>query len=235
MIKVGIMQPYFLPYIGYFQLISFVDKFIVYDNVEYTKKGWINRNRYLINGRPEFFTIPLRRDSDFLPVSNRFLADTWPKEKVKILNKLSAAYRRAPYFNAGMEFVDKVFGCDSYNLFDFIFNSIRETVSVLNIPTPLYVSSGLDADETLTGKERVIDLCRSVGATDYINPIGGVGLYDKDDFCSKGLVLHFLKAKEYEYSQFSNEFVPFLSIMDVLFFNGFEKTERLIKNEFSIV
>ncbi len=82
--KLAIMQPYFFPYIGYFQLINTVDEFVVYDNIEFTKKGWINRNRILVNGKDEYITLPIKKDSDFLHVKDRFLAETWSKDSAKM-------------------------------------------------------------------------------------------------------------------------------------------------------
>ena len=86
--KVGIMQPYFFPYIGYFQLMNAVDEFVVYDNIEFTKKGWINRNRILVNGKDAFITISLKKDSDYLDVRDRYLADSWSSDRVKMLNRM---------------------------------------------------------------------------------------------------------------------------------------------------
>ena len=85
--KVAIMQPYFLPYIGYLQLLNSVDKFILYDDIEYTKKGWINRNR-IVDG--EIITLPLKKDSDYLNVVERRLSDDWRKQKTKLLNKIES-------------------------------------------------------------------------------------------------------------------------------------------------
>ncbi len=96
--KVAIMQPYFLPYIGYFQLINAVDKFVIYDNIEFTKKGWINRNRILVNGKDEFISLPITKASDFLHANQRYLASNFENEKNKILRKIKESYRKAPYF-----------------------------------------------------------------------------------------------------------------------------------------
>ena len=94
--KLGIMQPYFLPYIGYWQLLSAVDVFVVYDNIKYTKKGWINRNRFLVNGQPKLFTIPLRKDSDMLDVDRRSLANDFRRDK--LIHQLESSYHKAPFF-----------------------------------------------------------------------------------------------------------------------------------------
>src|SRR5580700_191306 len=105
--RVGIMQPYFMPYIGYFQLINSVDEFVIYDNIEFTKKGWINRNRILVNGKDDYITIPLRKDSDFLQVKNRFLAESWKSEKRKMLNRINASYKKSEFFEVVYPVIEK--------------------------------------------------------------------------------------------------------------------------------
>src|SRR4030042_5533275 len=97
--KIAIMQPYFLPYIGYFQLMNAVDEFVIYDNIEFSKKGWINRNRILVNGKDSYITIPLKKDSDYLDVRDRYLAETWSSEKIKMLKRIIGSYRKAPRFD----------------------------------------------------------------------------------------------------------------------------------------
>ncbi len=116
------MQPYFFPYIGYFQLIANSDVFVIYDEIKYTKKGWINRNRFLSNGTATYFTLPLKKDSDFLFVSDRFLSLDWEKEKQKLLNKIREAYSKAPYFAETFSLFEKCLLFENTNLFAFIFN-----------------------------------------------------------------------------------------------------------------
>ena len=96
--KLAIMQPYLFHYIGYFQLIHEVDEFVIYDNIEFTKKGWINRNRLLVNGKDSYITVPLKNDSDYLNVSERFLAGNWASEKKKILNRIFESYKKTENF-----------------------------------------------------------------------------------------------------------------------------------------
>src|SRR5438876_6542512 len=119
----GIMQPYFLPYIGYWQLLAAVDRFVLYDNIKYTKKGWINRNRLLRNGAEAFFTIPLKKGSDFLDIADRALADDFDPDT--ILNPLRAAYRKAPFFSQTFPLIETIVTAAPRNLFDYLHNSIR--------------------------------------------------------------------------------------------------------------
>src|SRR5690554_1896093 len=144
--KIAVMQPYFMPYIGYFQLMNTVDVFVIYDNIQFTKKGWINRNRILVNGRDQFITLPLKKDSDYLNVNERFLSDGFSNEKIKILNKLKGAYFKAPFFNEVFPIVEEVFDYQETNLFDFVYNSIQITRSFLEIDCKILKSSKLGFD-----------------------------------------------------------------------------------------
>ncbi len=226
--KLAIMQPYFLPYLGYFQLINAVDEFIVYDNIQYTKKGWFNRNRYLKNGKDDIFTIPLKKDSDYLDVNKRIISETF--ERKKLISQLQNAYCKAPYFKDTMSLITEILNFSDVNLFKFIYNSIFLTCKYLEIKTPLVISSAINCNHTLKGQERVIEICRAKKADTYINAIGGVELYDKVVFKNFGIDLKFIKMNEIKYKQFNNEFVPNLSILDVLMFNPPEKIKLMLNN-----
>ena len=117
------MQPYFFPYIGYFQLIGSVNLFVIHDNIKYTKKGWINRNRFLRNGADCVFTVPLRKDSDFLDVRDRAVAADF--DRGKMIDQLREAYRRAPYFKEAFPIVEKSVMAPEDNLFEYIHNTIN--------------------------------------------------------------------------------------------------------------
>lgn len=220
--KVAIMQPYFAPYIGYFQLMNCVDKFVVYDNIQFTKKGWIHRNRFLLNGKDELFTIPLAKDSDFLDIRERKLSTEFLEANKKVLRKIETSYKKAPFFNDVYSELNKCFLYEEHdNLFDFVFNSLLIFKDYLKIDTELIISSDVDDENyNLKGKERVKHLCEKIGGNHYINPIGGTTLYEEEDFKNDGFDLNFLQSNRIEYKQFENEFVPWLSIIDVLMFNS---------------
>ncbi len=147
--KLGIMQPYFMPYIGYFQLINSVDEFVIYDNIQYTKKGWINRNRILINGKDQLITVPLRKDSDYLDVVQRSLSDNWKRERDKISNTLQSFYKKAPNFKESYPVIRECLNIEEENLFNFIHRTIIILNDFLDIKTKIIVSSELDIDHTL--------------------------------------------------------------------------------------
>tara|TARA_R110002049_G_scaffold82349_2_gene209554 strand:+ start:513 stop:1214 length:702 start_codon:yes stop_codon:yes gene_type:complete len=220
--KVGIMQPYLFPYIGYFQLIKHVDKFVIYDNIEYTKKGWINRNRILFNNKDEYFTVPLKKDSDYLAINERSLAENRTKALQKIVNRLEATYRKAPYFEVVFPLIKSIFLNEEYNLFNYLKASLTSVLDYLEIRTELVVASEIPIDHNLKSQDKVIAICKGLGATEYINPIGGTSLYSKETFSDIGLRLYFLKSEMIEYPQLENEFIPWLSIIDVMMFNSKE-------------
>ena len=235
LMKIAIMQPYFFPYIGYFQLINLVDKFIVYDNIEFTKKGWINRNRILVHGQDSYITLPLKKDSDYLEVRDRSLADNWYTERKSLLNRISGAYRNAPYFELVFPLIEKCVLIQDRNLFRFIFNSLIVVNEYLQIKTPLVVSSTIPIDHDLKAEKKVLALCKAMGATDYINPIGGVKLYQKDEFRSEGIDLYFIKSADVMYQQFDHAFVPYLSIVDVMMFNSSDEIRLYLASSFTLV
>jgi hypothetical protein len=233
--KVAIMQPYLFPYIGYFQLINAVDEFIIYDNIQFTKKGWINRNRILVNGTDEYITIPLKKDSDFLDIKDRYLSQEWINERKKILNRITESYRKASHFNIIYPIIERIMMYEDKNLFAFIFNSLKELNQYLDIKTPLIVSSIISINHDLKAENKVIELCKARKAKTYINPIGGDELYNKETFKNKGLELKFLKANNITYPQFKNDFVSFLSIIDVMMFNSLEDIKLIINKDYNLI
>lgn len=231
--KLAIMQPYFLPYIGYFQLISAVDVFVIYDNIKYTKKGWINRNRIIQNGRDGVFSLPLKKDSDFLDVIHRRLSNDFDREK--LLNQFRGAYSRAPYFRQIFPLLERIVHCKEVNLFHYIHHSVVEICDYLDIATEIRIASEVSADHSLKAEEKVIKLCQALEASTYINAIGGFELYSKENFQKSSIALHFLKSAPFEYSQFENQFIPWLSIIDVLMFNSLSEIKSKVLKNYHLV
>lgn len=215
--KAAIMQPYFLPYIGYFQLMAEVDVFVVYDNIKYTKKGWINRNRISLNGADVMFSLPLKNDSDALTVRDRQLAADF--NRTKLLNQFKGAYARAPYFAQTFPLIERIVRCEERDLFRYIHHSIVRVCGHLGLTTAIRVSSDIAIDHTLKGQDKVIALCEALGANRYVNPVGGTALYSKEAFKARGIDLKFIRSRPLEYRQFDHAFVPWLSIVDVMMFN----------------
>jgi hypothetical protein len=232
--RIGIMQPYFFPYIGYFQLIHAVDEFVIYDNIEYTKKGWINRNRILVNGSDSYITLPLKKDSDHLHVKDRSLAEAWPTHRRKILNMVRGAYCKAPYFDSVYPAVERAMPESESNLFGCLLVSLQTIRDYLGIETPLVISSTIPIDHhILKAEQKVLAICKARGASEYVNPIGGTGLYDTGQFGRENIQLHFLQSNDITYRQYTDTFVPSLSILDVLMFSSID-TVRTMLDSYSL-
>jgi hypothetical protein len=223
--KVGIMQPYFLPYIGYFQLIASVDKFVIYDNIKYTKKGWINRNRMLQNGTDKIFSVALAKASDRLDIVERELSSDFNRQK--LLSQFRGCYLKAPYFEDVWPLIERIVSFQDDNLFRYIQNSIVLICGYLDIDTEIIVSSSVVADHDLLSQDRVLSICEALNANTYVNPIGGVELYSSEDFAGVGYDLKFINTDTIEYAQFGSSFVPWLSILDVLMFNSKDQCKQL--------
>lgn len=228
--KIGIMQPYFLPYIGYWQLLNAVDKYVIYDNIEFTKNSWIRRNRILQGEKDYLFSLPLKKDSDYLQIVERELASDIEKEKSKILNKIKINYKNAPYFECIYPILEDIFNYYDRNLFNFIFYSIKRIKDYLEIKTDIIISSMLDIDHNLKGQKKVISICKKLEASEYYNAIGGQELYSYEEFNKEGIKLKFLKSGNIEYKQFKNKFIPNLSIIDIMMFNSKEKIKEFLNN-----
>lgn len=224
--KLAIMQPYWFPYIGYWQLLSLADVFVIYDNIQYTKKGWVSRNRYLSNGKDEVFSIALTAGASDLDVRDREISPSFDRQRV--LRRLEGAYRRAPFFSAAFDLIQRLVNNPASNLFVYVNQSVGGICEYLGIETPRLVSSSVEPLTTARGQDRVIALCQSLGAAEYINPIGGVELYNGKDFERYGVKLRFLRSRLVPYSQFGHPFVPWLSIIDVLMFNSLDQIRQML-------
>lgn len=221
---VAIMQPYFLPYMGYWQLINATDEFVVYDNIQYTKKGWINRNRFLQNGKDEIFSLPLKSDSDFLDVADRDLSPAFDREK--LVRQLQGAYRKAPYYAENFPVIEAIIRHPENNLSAYINHSIETLCGYLGINTKITKSSEIEIDhKSLKGQDKVISICKALDAQEYINPIGGLDLYDRAEFERQGLNLTFLRSRALPYKSFDATAIPHMSILDVLMFNSLAQVQ----------
>lgn len=231
--KVGIMQPYFLPYIGYWQLINAVDKYVVYDDVNFIKKGWINRNRILSNGNDLFINILINKMSQNKLINETFLVEdeSW---KNKLLKTIENSYKKAPYYNCVMPILKNIVLNKENNLALYLFNSLVLVNRYIGIDTKIILSSSIIKDNKLKGTDKILEICEKLNATEYYNAIGGIELYSFDIFRKNGIILSFLKTNEITYQQFNNEFVSNLSIIDVMMFNSRYKIKRIL-NDYTLI
>lgn len=227
---VGIMQPYFLPYIGYWQLINAVDKYVIYDDVQFIKGGWINRNNILTNGQRQLFNLLLSGASPNKLINEISVQDN----QTKLIRTIELNYKKAPMFQQVFPLFLHIMEHSDKNLAKFIGNSIVEISKYLSVETEFIYSSTLDKDNTLRAQDKVLGICKLLNANDYLNAIGGTDLYSKEIFLNNGIQLSFLESKNVQYKQFNNEFVPYLSILDVLMFNDMSKINDFL-NEYKLI
>lgn len=231
--KLGIMQPYFVPYLGYWQLMNAVDQYVIYDDVNYIKGGWINRNRILSNGTPVYFNLPIIGASPNKHI-NEVQVNINEKSMIKCLKTIQGCYSKAPYFDIVYPMVESIMLYKEKNLAEFIKHSFEVICEYLDIRTQLILSSELQKNVDLKAQDKVLHICNILGANEYYNAIGGQELYSFDDFRECGVKLFFLKTNIEEYNQFKNEFVPGLSIIDLLMFNSKDECKRML-NEYELI
>lgn len=225
----AIMQPYIFPYIGYFQMIKAVDKFVFYDDVNFIKQGWINRNNVLISSAANRFTVPLESPSSFANIKDTLISskiyDSW---RSKFLQTLSQNYKKSPHFVPIFELINNVLSQKVTNIGELAILSVVKVAEMLEINTEFRISSKDYDNKELHRVNRIVNICEIEQATTYINAIGGQELYDKNEFASHSIDLKFIKSKPITYPQFKNEFVPWLSIIDVLMFNDNEQINKML-------
>lgn len=226
----GIMQPYFMPYLGYWQLMAAVDKYVVYDDVNYIKGGWVSRNNILLNGQKYMFTIILKGAS-----SNKLFNEVEIGDDFRKFRKtLESAYKKAPYYTETMVLLEQIFTCEQKDLGHWMLHQFQCVLDYLDIDTELILSSTIEKNNDLRAKDKVKHICHLLGADTYYNAIGGQELYDKDDFKADGLNLYFVKTDLVSYAQGKNDFVPGLSMIDVLMYNSREDVLKLL-NAYKLV
>jgi len=224
--KLAIMQPYFLPYIGHVQLMNVVDTYVLYDDVNYFQHpGWINRNRIMMDGNEKLFTLPLSGASCNKLINEISILDL-PKNKSNILKTMQYAYRKAPYAKEVFPILENIILCAENNLAKYIEHSIRVLSTYLDIKTTYLISSNFDNDKSLRGQDKVIEICKLAKADTYINAYGAMekGLYDRKKFEDNGLKLHFIKTRS----------TSKLSIVDTLMNHGRNGTKELL-NEYDLI
>ena len=231
--KIGIMQPYFFPYIGYFQLLNMVDKYVVYDTASFSNIKWGFRNRILINGAPAFFrvmTLKASQNKQF----NEIKISPDIEIKKRNIQTLKCSYGKAPHFSEVMPMLERFVFTEHDNLAEYNVAAIRMICSYLGIDTEIHLFSELDSDKALTRQFRIYDVCKVLGGDEYINAIGGMELYDFEEFRENGIELAFLKTDDIAYPQFGGEFIPNLSIIDVMMFNSVPEIRELL-NRYTLI
>lgn len=227
---VGSNQPYLFPYMAYWQLINLSDVYVISDSMQYIKKGYINRNNILLNGKSHQYSL------EVLGVHEKTLINEVEvgRNARKIISTITHAYKKAPYYSEVFPMIGDILASDEKNLARYIGHSIKEIATYLEMGTKFIYLSELQGETSLKAQARTIDLCKKVNATQYVNAIGGRHLYDKNSFHTESMTLSFLQTTEHKYKQYFNEFIPNLSIIDVLMFNS-KKTIKEMLDRYTLV
>jgi len=219
-------QPYFFPYIGYFQLINLVDVFVLSDDYQYIEGGWINRNKILQAGKPIFFNVEIEHVSSNKKINDLYISESFDVSK-KLL-QLKHAYNRAPYFRQGYHLIETLLLNDEKNLAKYLEYTIKGICNYLDITTRFILSSEIEHDCSKKKEERIFEQCNFVGADTYINAIGGMKLYSFEQFRNQNIKLGFIKTLNIEYKQLWYEFNSNLSIIDLIMFNSRETIKEML-------
>jgi len=227
--KIGIMQPYFFPYIGYFALINAVDNFVLYDDVAYIKNGWINRNRLKVGADAKYVTVPVTNASTNYLINEVRIVD-YANFKIKLFKTLEMNYKKASNYVRIVDLLVDIF----HDSFDYINDLNRKALSkvieYLDIDTEMVTSSGIKKNKELKAEAKVIDICKILDGDVYINPIGGQELYSKENFQKAGIRLKFVSMNDIIYKQGEGDFIPNLSIIDVLMWNTKDDLKSMLND-----
>jgi hypothetical protein len=230
--RLAIMQPYLFPYIGYFQLINAVDKFVILDDVNFIKRGWINRNRILVNGKDYLFSIPLEQVSQNKLICECKLCEG--KWKEKLLKTIEHSYKKTPFFNDCFGIISAILRTEETDLSKWLTFQIKVICNYLEIKTNIVDTSRAYSNQQLKAQDKIIDICIQEKAQSYYNAVGGKLLYNVYDFKKNNIDLHFLNTLPEKYPQHNTEFIPFLSIIDVMMFNSVNDIHGLL-NKFELI
>lgn len=214
--KVAIMQPYLFPYIGYFQLLNLVDTFVILDNVNFIKKGWINKNQILTKNGPTSINLPVKKMSQNRKIMQHYFHER-DSNFMKLMSICTDSYAKSPYLNNLSEIFNKHININELQVANYLTSSLQILTKQLNINTKIIKASELDINKAHTGEDRVIAICKYLKADQYFNLSGGIELYNPQPFNQVGIELKFLSSNFTPYYQYKyNTFTPYMSIIDVI-------------------
>lgn len=225
----GIMQPYFFPYLGYWQLVSKVDVFVILQRVKFVKQSWINRNFVLGSGENVLISVPLEKASDFALIEDRKVSDVWTNTRGKILRQIQHVYGQSPFFEEISSWLKEQLSFPEKNLSNYLEHQIRSTASLLDINTKIVAEKDLGDFSEFERSSRIFGICKSLECDAYLNLPGGRSLYSRDSFRKAHIKLGFLDPFLPAYPQGRIDFVSSLSVIDSLFWNGPMKTAEMVR------
>lgn len=209
----AVMQPYLFPYIGYYQLAYHSNMFIFYDDVNYIKGGYINRNNILTRNGFQLFTIPIIKASSFKKINDLFFQE----DTRKVLTSISQTYSKAPYFSSTFPLIEKILNDKNRNVANIASRSIIEVFQYIGLKLNYDFSSKINYNRENSAQEKIYELCKINNADKYVNAYGGMALYDKNEFKKRNIELGFINSIPTPYTQInSNEFIKNASMIDIL-------------------
>ncbi|WP_435579662.1 WbqC family protein [Gilvibacter sp.] len=229
--RLGIMQPYFLPYLGYFALIQQVDAFILFDTPQFIRHGWIERNQILKqNGEKLYIKVPLQKHSRETAIKDVVINEEQNWQQT-ILSQLGPYKKRAPYFKMVTELLEKIFVLETQSIVALNKRSLEVICGYLEIDTPIQVFSQMELEvaEVNAPDEWALNICKALGANSYYNPTGGMEFFSREKYQNEGIELKFLEFKASNYEQLGNPFVPYLSVLDVMMFNSPAEINKMME------
>ena len=234
--RLAIMQPYFFPYLGYYSLIKKSDNFILFDTVQFIRRGWIERNRIL---KPtegwQYIGVPLVKKPLLTPIHEMEIKvhEDW---KGKLMLQLEHYKKRAPFYRETLSVIKESLNINTSSIVKLNENILKKTCEYIEIPLKISVFSEMNL---IIGKvnhpgEWALNITKSLGGKEYINPTGGVDIFKREQFTDSGISLHFLGNNLATYNQRRSVFEPGLSIIDVMMFNEPKAISKLIDDIFYI-
>jgi hypothetical protein len=228
--RLAIMQPYFLPYIGYFQLMSAVDTFVLLDDVNFINRGWINRNRIAVDGEPHWLTLPLAKASQNRLINEIEIIDD-PLWKRKAIRTIELSYRNAPFAEQVLLLFSEMLKEARGLLSVFLSGHLRQVADYIGIDVKIEPTSAIYPKEGCTGQDRILDICRREGATTYVNLPGGRDLYHAETFMAAGIKLLFIQPNvDASFLRQGAQGEPPLSILDLLMLNSVATVRESVQN-----
>lgn len=230
--KLGIMQPYFMPYLGYFSLIDYVDKFILFDTPQFIRHGWIERNQILKLDKGTFYIkVPLRKHSREVSIKDIEINNEidW---KRKMIAQFEHYKKKAPYYNEVMELLNGIFNESYHNIVDINHASLKSICNYIEIDTPIEIWSEMKVEiqDANAPDEWALNICKALNADVYVNPPGGKSFFNKDKYDKSGVELCFLEFMPTPYEQVQKEFIPYMSVLDALLFCSPKQVRDMISN-----
>ncbi len=226
------MQPYTFPYIGYFQLINYVDKWVVFDDTQYISKGWVNRNRILHPDSKkewQYFTIPVKKHSRKSKIQDIEI-NTELNWKDELLGKLSHYKKKAPFYMETVDFLGDCISTNDYKLSEWTVHTLKSTCDYLDLSFDYSIFSKMDinTENIEHAGEWALRISDAIGVDEYVNPPSGYRIFKENEFLEKNIKLRFLKPNLTPYIQRRSSFTAGLSIIDVLICNDKNQIREML-------